>query len=146
MVLFVASAGNDGIDTDTTPHYPSSLPDDIVLSVAATTGGGVLWSRTNFGARTVDIAAPGVQVLNLGLGGMYIKLTGTSMATPHSAGAAALLLAKYRANGFDLSTGLGPEVKALLLRSSNMSMPGAGTMIGHGLLDIGAAYALVPAQ
>ena len=42
-VLFVASAGNDGVNTDTTPHYPSSLPDDIVLAVGASTRTDTLW-------------------------------------------------------------------------------------------------------
>ena len=42
-VLFVASAGNDGVNTDVTPHYPSSLPDDIVLAVGASTRTDTLW-------------------------------------------------------------------------------------------------------
>ena len=42
-MLLVASAGNDGVNTDTTPHYPSSLPDDIVLAVAATTKANMIW-------------------------------------------------------------------------------------------------------
>ena len=41
--LVVASAGNDGMDTDTTPHYPSSLPDDVILSVGASTRQNALW-------------------------------------------------------------------------------------------------------
>jgi len=41
--LVVASAGNDGMDTDTTPHYPSSLPDDIIISVGAATRQNALW-------------------------------------------------------------------------------------------------------
>lgn len=41
--LVVASAGNDGQDTDTTPHYPSSLPDDVILSVGASTRQNALW-------------------------------------------------------------------------------------------------------
>ena len=41
--LVVASAGNDGQDTDTTPHYPSSLPDDVILSVGAATRQNALW-------------------------------------------------------------------------------------------------------
>ena len=46
-VLFVASAGNEGVDTDSTPHYPSSLPDDIVLAVAATDRTGALWCASS---------------------------------------------------------------------------------------------------
>ena len=42
-VLFVASAGNDGVNTDLQPHYPSSLPDNIVLAVAATTRKNTIW-------------------------------------------------------------------------------------------------------
>lgn len=90
--LFVASAGNDGVDTDVTPHYPSSMNNTIVLAVAASTDVDGLWAQSNFGKTTVQMVAPGVSVLNLGLAGLYVKMTGTSMATPHVTGAAALLL------------------------------------------------------
>lgn len=92
--LFVASAGNDGEDTDITPHYPSSMNNSIVLAVGASTSDDTLWTGSNYGRTTVQMVAPGVSVLNLGLAGLYVKMTGTSMATPHVTGAAALLLQK----------------------------------------------------
>jgi subtilisin family serine protease len=94
-VLFVASAGNDGVNTDTTAHYPSSLPNPNVIAVAASQRSGGLWPGSNYGCKTVHVAAPGEDVLGLGVGGTYVSMTGTSMATPHVSGAAALVMARY---------------------------------------------------
>ena len=57
--LIVAAAGNDGVDTDKTPFYPAAYPDSNVLSVAATDDRDKLASFSNYGAKTVDLAAPG---------------------------------------------------------------------------------------
>lgn len=87
---FVAAAGNDGSNTDGSPHYPSAYDSPNIVSVAAVDNRGGLASFSNFGYNTVDVGAPGVNIASTYPGG-YAYMNGTSMATPHVVGVLALM-------------------------------------------------------
>ncbi len=91
-ILFVAAAGNASNDNDVIPTFPASYEAPNVVAVAATDHNDALADFSSFGATSVDLGAPGVDVLSTTIGNTYQLFSGTSMATPHVAGVAALVL------------------------------------------------------
>lgn len=109
-VLFVAAAGNESNNNDSKATYPASYNVPNILVVAATDQNDSMASFSNFGLKTVHVAAPGVKILSTFPKNTYSAISGTSMATPHVSGLAGLLKAAYPALN-------APELKALIMES-----------------------------
>jgi subtilisin family serine protease len=131
-ILFVCAAGNDNRNTDNAPNYPSDYDVPNVISVAATDHNDVRANFSNYGAQSVDLAAPGVNTLSTVPGGGYASLSGTSMACPHVAGAAALIKAQYPA-------ATAEQMKLRLLASADVKASLTGLVRTGGRLNAFAA-------
>jgi serine protease len=135
-MLFVAAAGNDGRNNDTTPTYPANYVSEAIVSVAATDHNDARAFFSNYGAKSVDLGAPGVNILSTTRNASYEAFQGTSMATPHVAGVAALLAARFpSASPYGL--------KALLLRSVDPVPALAATTTTGGRLNAFTAASCV---
>lgn len=94
-VLVIAAAGNDSSDIDRTPTYPASHKNDNLLIVASTSNSGSMSYFSNYGKVSVDVAAPGSSIYSTTPGNKYASMSGTSMASPTTAGVAAEVLSHY---------------------------------------------------
>jgi subtilisin family serine protease len=135
-MLFVAAAGNSANDNDVVPAYPASFDLGNIVAVGATDSSDARASFSNFGATTVDLFAPGQGILSSVTGDRYAVFSGTSMATPHVSGAAALV--------WSYAPEADPAGVKRLLMSAVDRFHGL-TSVSGGRLNIGRALALCEA-
>ncbi len=140
-MLFVAAAGNGGADgvgdnNDVVPTYPCAYVLPNVLCVAASDNRDQLASFSNYGATSVDLAAPGVSIASTWLGGGYSWASGTSMATPHVSGAAALL---WSASPSSLPT----DISSAITGGTDARPAFAGKTVSGGRLNVLRSLRLV---
>lgn len=131
-LLHVCAAGNESRDNDRLGSYPASYDLPNIISVAASDRNDALAGFSNWGASSVDLAAPGVDILSTLPGGRYGTYSGTSMATPHVAGVAGLIATAYPEASND-------QIKSRLLGSSDPVGEFAGKMVSGGRLNAAAA-------
>jgi|GEM_PF-3764073 len=127
--LFVAAAGNDKYDNDQSPYYPASFDLENVIAVAASDRRDKLAYFSQWGLNSVDIAAPGRDILSTTPNNNYSIYSGTSMATPHVAGACALYLGLYPNSEYQ-------SVKASLLNSVDKIQALQDKVLSGGRLNI----------
>lgn len=135
-VLVVAAAGNDSSDIDRRPTYPASHKNDNLLIVASTTSSGSMSGFSNYGKINVDVAAPGSSIYSTTPGNRYESMSGTSMASPTTAGVAAEILSHYP----HLSA---LQLKEVLINSVTKVDRFTGKMVSGGRIDLlkGLEYA-----
>lgn len=137
-ILFVAAAGNSTQNTDNRPSYPASYEVDNVVSVAAVDNSGNFGVFSNYGAKTVHVAAPGVNIFSTVPGG-YKSMSGTSMAAPHVAGVAALLLANEYCQTSKCKAYSPKDIRTRLIETSRPLAGLNGGVVSNGIVDAYAA-------
>lgn len=136
--LFVAAAGNDSQNNDNTPIYPASFNLPNVIAVAATDVADRLSTFSNFGPGSVHIAAPGTGIISTYRNSQYMYANGTSMASPHVAGVAALILSVNPT----ISTA---QLREVLLNKARPVSGLNGIVATGGIVDAYAAVSAVSA-
>lgn len=135
-ILFIAAAGNSGANNDATASYPSNYDVPNVIAVAAVASNGTLASFSQYGITTVDIGAPGVGIWSTvpksskgKVVASYASYNGTSMATPHVTGAAAL----YKSLN---PTATAAQIKAAILEAATLTASLVGKTVTGGRLNV----------
>jgi len=132
-ILFVAAAGNSTLNCETSACYPAEYPNANVIAVASITNTGAISSFSNFGSTTVDLGAPGSSIWSTLPGrnntSTYGSYSGTSMATPHVAGAVALYKSINPAATAD-------QIKAAILSSATPTLSLNGKVVSNGRLNV----------
>lgn len=137
-ILFIAAAGNSTLNCETSACYPAEYANDNVIAVASITNTGAISSFSNYGSTTIDIGAPGSGIWstvptqsrrNAPVTSGYASYNGTSMATPHVTGAAALYAA--RNPGATAAT-----IKAAIMSSATPTASLSGKVLSNGRLNV----------
>lgn len=135
-ILFIAAAGNNGSNNDATPSYPASYTNANIIAVASITSTGAISSFSNYGATSVDIGAPGSSIVSTiprrsgnQVVSAYGSYSGTSMATPHVTGAAALYYSAHPG-------ATAAQIKGAILNNAVLTPSLAGKCVTTGRLNV----------
>lgn len=135
-ILFIAAAGNDGRNIDSSPSYPASYTNGNVIAVASITNEGDLSYFSSYGATSVDIGAPGSAIISCipkksgkSIISGYSSYSGTSMATPHVTGAAALYAASHPG-------ATAAQIKAAIIAGAVSTASLSGKCVNGGRLNV----------
>jgi subtilisin family serine protease len=136
-ILFIAAAGNDSVDCDSgSSCYPAEYPNANVIAVASLVKDGTMSSFSSFGAKTIDICAPGSAIVSTvpkrSAGKVvsgYASYSGTSMATPHVSGGAALYKSSH-------AGATAADVKSAILGTAVPTASCNGKVVSNGRLDV----------
>ncbi|MHC4806488.1 MAG: S8 family serine peptidase, partial [Planctomycetota bacterium] len=148
-LLFVAAAGNDGSDNDKTPLYPTSFDLDNIISVMSTDHDDQMSFFSNYGVTSVDVAAPGSDIVSTtptyetpimtidNIPTNYASASGTSMAAPYVSGACALVWSQYPSLPNQV-------VKVLLLKAVDPVLASPRLCLSGGRVNLQKALTLIP--